>query len=114
MLGSKRIASLGVLLLAAAAAQADITEVSYTFTSLTAAKWVNGNSVLTGVLTGDTASTTVTIPMLTNHCYDFMKFKLDHPATHTLSLTVTTSTDAGPHGPSTTVSVSSCGVEQIP
>jgi hypothetical protein len=112
MIGSKRLAAFAVLLLSSPfAAQADTT--TYAFTSVTGIQYGPGISI-TGVLSGTTAPTTVTIVATSSvNCTDFIMAMISTPATYSLTIVKDVEV-ADPMLGGTITTISSCGLSRNP
>ena len=123
MIRLKQVLGAGVLLLASAAGHAEDT--NYVFDSITAIEFLPESlnprpMAVTGVLSGDTAPSTVAFPYgmsssNASSCVEFIKKMLENPGTFTLSITLRVTAVTSPTLPPTTsYSVPSCGLALKP
>lgn len=82
---------LATLLAAVSFSTQAVAETNYKFDSVSAIKYTQSNLLVTGVIDGDSASSTVTFPGWgAEHCREFLNLMVTSPGTYFVTLTTDT------------------------
>ena len=94
MIGPKRVLAFAAVLLATSFA-AQATQTTYAFGVVTGVQY-GANASITGIVAGDTALTTVALPLSgTDYCANLVFATLSNPGTYGLTVAIDTETDPG-------------------
>lgn len=110
MMTSKRGAIFAVLLLSSFGAHAQSTSTTYVFTGVTGLEY-GDSSAITGVLSGTSTPTTISVPGTTSECESFFLAMINRAGTYTLTIVITVPPDL-PGSPSIP-RISTCRLDRI-